>query len=80
MKGNTLEQRVMAKLGDDVRLPSAIETELKFCSKKLARTTTIEEFEEIMSQYSLLDDHLKKVGLSTNDFKRIIEDMKKEQA
>ncbi|HIP50425.1 MAG TPA: hypothetical protein EYG99_03165 [Candidatus Pacebacteria bacterium] len=79
MKGNTLEQRVMAQLGDDVVLPSATKSELTFCSKKLAQVTTIEEFSEVLAKYSLLDNKLKRAaGLSTTDFKRIIDSMKKE--
>ena len=79
MRGNTLEQRVMAQLGDDDALPSTTKSELTFCSNKLAQVTTIEEFSEVLARYSLLDNKLKRAaGLSTTDFKRIIDSMKKE--
>ncbi len=78
MKGNTLEQRVMARLGDEVALPSVTKTELKFCSDKLAHVKTIEEFNEIVAKYSLLDNKLKRAGLPATDFKKIISNMEKE--
>jgi len=77
MKGDTLERRVMAQLGDDISLPSVTKGELTFCSDKLARVTTEEEFDEIVAKYSLLDDKLKRMGLSTTNFGKIISDMKK---
>ena len=79
MKKETLEQRVMAKLGDDVVLPSAVKTELKFCSDKLKHVKTIEEFDEVMAKYKLLAIELKRsTGLLRTDFDKIISDMKKE--
>ncbi len=79
MKGNTLEQRVIEKLGEEVVLPSTVKKELKFCSDKLKRIKTIEEFDEIMADYKLLATELKRsTGLLRKDFDKIISDMKKE--
>jgi len=78
MNGDTLEKRVMKQLGDEIALPSAVRSQLQFCSDKLARVATIEEFDEIIRQYNLLDNKLNDVGLLRLDFKKIINDMKKE--
>ncbi len=74
----TLEQLVNKKLGEEIELPSATTTMLEYCSKKLEHVKTEEEFDEVLAQYSLLDDKLKKVGLYSSDFKKIIDTMKKD--
>jgi hypothetical protein len=78
MKYKTLQQRVMDEVGDELSLPSSTKTQLKFCSDKLSRIKTEEDFDMILQSYSLLDNQLKRAGLSTTDFKEIIEKMKED--
>ncbi len=63
---------------DGKTLPSAVKSELKFCSNKLEYVTTIDEFEDIMNNYRLLEDKLNRAGMLRGDFANIINDMKKE--
>ncbi len=74
----TLEQRVMALIGEDANVPISVKTRLSYCSKKLERVQTEEEFDAILDQYVSLKGSLKRVGLQYSDFKKIINDMKKE--
>lgn len=78
MNGDTLKKRVMDQLGDDILLPSSVNSKLQFCSDKLEKSTTVDEFDEILKQYSLLDNKLNDAGMLREDFKQIINDMRKE--
>ncbi|MFA5986143.1 MAG: hypothetical protein WC819_02220 [Parcubacteria group bacterium] len=60
------------------KIPSSLLYTLRSCSEELEKTSNEEEFDAVMTNYSLLDDRLKSAGLLISDFRDVTTKLKKE--